>query len=140
MLILIALEVIRGVLNMNYDRRILLPFYSKCYSPSKVKVFNWSYNCFQPLVLQGWLTPQNDPRIQVYITLSHNIYPLDHRKYTFWAKKGRKGQIQDIEVGHFGRCWDKKGLMTRVTPAGWARNVKLLKCRESSYLVHKVGH
>ena len=45
----------------------------------------------EPIVVEGWLTPQNDRRTQVYISVSHNICPSDHRKFPFWAKKGQKG-------------------------------------------------
>ena len=43
----------------------------------------------ETLVTEGCLTPQNDRKHHIYISVWYNIYPSDHRKYPFGAKKGQ---------------------------------------------------
>ena len=50
----------------------------------------------EPLIGKGWLTPQNDRKHQVSISVSYNIYPSDHRKYPFWTKK----KTTKNKIGH----------------------------------------
>ena len=46
----------------------------------------------EPLLVRGWLTPLNDRKHQVSISVSHNVYPSDNRKCPFWPKMCQKGK------------------------------------------------
>ena len=43
----------------------------------------------EPLVVESCLTPQNDRKPQLSISVSYSIYPSRNRKCHFWAKKGK---------------------------------------------------
>ena len=67
-------------------------------SPERVKKGQNSANLIfpEPLVVEGWLTPQNDRKLQLSVSAFHNVYPDDHRKHPFLTKEDKKGQISLI--------------------------------------------
>ena len=61
---------------------------SALFGPKRAKMPNSISS--EIIFIKDWWKPQNDCKIQVSINVSYNIYPSDHPKYPFWAKKGQK--------------------------------------------------